>query len=283
DVIVATHVPVAGLRSFLGASLLQSKLSSYSTYIFGARLDAGTLAAGLYGDTATPYYYLRVHDDADGQYAIFGGADHRTGQVADTLACFDQVVKALCRLLPSARLERRWSGLIIETDDGLPFIGKVTDHQYVATGYAGNGLTFGTLGGLILHDAITATPNPWRDLLDPHRKPTSLDAIKTLAAENVDYAYYWIADRLRPGDRSGIENVARGEGKVLKIDGRRVAVHRKSDGEVVKVSAVCTHLGCLVRWNAAERTWDCPCHGSRFSPEGQILGGPAERPLERVG
>jgi Rieske Fe-S protein len=99
----------------------------------------------------------------------------------------------------------------------------------------------------------------------------------------VDYPLYFIADRLRQSDGSGVENVPRGGGKVVNVDGQRVAVHRKDNGDVVKVSAVCTHMGCIVRWNGAERTWDCPCHGSRFTPDGLVLGGPAEAPLEKIG
>ena len=115
-----------------------------------------------------------------------------------------------------------------------------------------------------------------------HRKAASFDAVKRLLTENIDYPMNLVADRVRGTDGSGIENVPRGQGKVIKLEGHRVAVHRRDDGSVVKVSAVCTHMGCLVRWNNAERTWDCPCHGSRFTPEGLVLGGPAEAPLSKV-
>src|SRR4051812_40889320 len=138
DLVIATHVPIVGNRNVLGATLLQTKLYPYSTYVIGARLPAGSIAPGLYNDTTDPYYYLRVHEDREGLYAIFGGEDHKTGQQTDTEACYARVEKALCRLLPGAKLERRWSGQVIETDDGLPFIGEVAEHQYVGTGYAGN-------------------------------------------------------------------------------------------------------------------------------------------------
>src|SRR5262249_33083921 len=110
----------------------------------------------------------------------------------------------------------------------------------------------------------------------------SLDALRELVVENVDYPLHFVADRLRESDQSGVENVAGGSGKVIMLDGERVAVSRSDAGEVTKVSAVCTHMGCIVRWNTAERTWDCPCHGSRFAPDGKVVGGPAEAPLERV-
>jgi Rieske Fe-S protein len=275
DIVVATHVPVVGIRNLVGATLFQTKLYPYSSYILGARLPAGSIAPGLYDDTTDPYFYLRVHEDADGLYAVFGGEDHKTGQQTDTEKCYARLEDALRRLLPEARVERRWSGQVIETSDGLPFIGEVA-----ATGYAGNGLTFGTAAGMIIHDAIMGARNPWRELFDPRRKAASTSALRTMIEENVDYPLHYVADRLRQSKSLGIENVPRGEGRVVVADGKRVAVHRKDDGSVVKVSAVCTHMGCLVRWNNAERTWDCPCHGSRFTPDGLVLGGPAESPLE---
>ncbi|HEX3866466.1 MAG TPA: FAD-dependent oxidoreductase, partial [Gemmatimonadaceae bacterium] len=229
-----------------------------------------------------PYWYLRVQDSASGRYAIFGGADHKTGQERDTEARYARVSETLCRLIPSAKIERRWTGQVIETADGLPYIGEVAPHQYIATGFAGNGLTFGTLAAIMIRDALLGTENPWRDLFDPRRKASSIDALATVVAENLDYPRYLIHDVVAGQDRSGVEHIPRGSGKVIALDGRRVAAHRTDDGTVIKVSAVCTHLGCLVRWNDAERTWDCPCHGSRFTPEGLVLGGPAEAPLERI-
>ena len=281
DVIVATHVPMVGVRNLLGATLFQTKLYPYSSYVMGARVD-NSLPPGLYDDTSDPYYYLRIHEDEHGRYAIFGGEDHKTGQETDTESRYAALEQAFLRFVPSAQIERRWSGQVIETDDGLPFVGEVAEHQYVATGYSGNGLTFGTVAAMIIHDGIVGRVNPLRELFDPHRKASTLDAIRTFVTENADFPFYFLADRLRSTDGSGVENVPAGSGKVVTLNGKRAAVHRRDDGTVVKVSAVCTHLGCLVRWNDAERTWDCPCHGSRFTPEGLVLGGPAEAPLEQI-
>jgi glycine/D-amino acid oxidase-like deaminating enzyme/nitrite reductase/ring-hydroxylating ferredoxin subunit len=281
DVVIATHVPLAGIRGMIGATLLQTKLYPYSSYVLGARVGRDAPSPGLYSDTADPYHYLRIHEDSAGRYAIFGGNDHKTGQETDTDSRFADLETKLLQLLPSARVEHRWTGQIIETSDGLPFVGTTSDHQVVATGYAGNGLTFGTLAGMMLHDCVMQRSNPLHELFDPQRKAKSAGSIATFVAENVDYPFYLIADRVRPhgGD---VESVAPGEGKVLTLGGRRVACHRTPSGELIKVSAVCTHLGCLVRWNNADATWDCPCHGSRFTPEGLVLGGPAESPLEQI-
>jgi len=282
DLVVATHVPMVGIRNLVGATLFQTKLYPYSSYIIGARLPDGSIAPGLYDDTTNPYVYLRVHEDTDGLYAVFGGEDHKTGQETDTEACYARLEDALRRLLPRADVDRRWSGQVVETDDGLPFIGEVAEHQYTATGYAGNGLTFGTVAAMMIHDAILGSKNVWRDLFDPQRKASSPSALRRFVEENVDYPLHFIADRLRQNRTAGVENVPRGEGRVIMIDGQRVAVHRKDDGSVVKVSAVCTHMGCIVRWNNAEQSWDCPCHGSRFTPEGLVVAGPAEAPLDPV-
>lgn len=282
DVILATHVPLAGKTGLLSATLFQTKLYPYSSYVLGAALHDDSIAPGLYFDSSNPYYYLRVHENRDGRYAIFGGEDHKTGQETDTDRCFERLVHSFSRLVPAATIERRWSGQVIETSDGLPFIGATAEHQYVSTGYAGNGMTFGTLGGMMLHDAVLGRRNPWSDIFDPDRKVSSAGAIATYISENVDYPWYYVADRVRHPDAGSVDAVAPGDGKVLDIDGKRVAVHRRGDGSLVKVSAVCTHMGCLVRWNGAETTWDCPCHGSRFTTDGLVLGGPAETPLEKL-
>ncbi len=193
------------------------------------------------------------------------------------------------RLLPPARnaarlaVERlevthRWSGQVIETPDGLPYIGQSADHQYSATGFSGNGLTFGTLAGMMMADAVLGRTNPWRDLFDPNRKALTRglwDYIK----ENTDYPYYLIRDRFAGAEGRSLREVKRGEGKILERNGAKVAAYRDADGAVTLRSAICTHMGCVVGWNAAERTWDCPCHGLRFKPTGQVISGPAESPL----
>jgi glycine/D-amino acid oxidase-like deaminating enzyme/nitrite reductase/ring-hydroxylating ferredoxin subunit len=278
--VVATHVPVVGLTSMMRATLFQTKLHPYSSYVIGARIPRDAPPPALYSDTSNPYFYLRLHDDGDARYAIFGGADHKTGTVEDTERCYSQVQDMLLRLFPSAHVERRWSGQVIETSDGLPFIGETAERQFVATGYAGNGLTFGTLGGVMAHDFVVQRENPWRDLFDPVRK--KLSGAASVIKENAAYPLQFVLDRLRQDRRATPDTLAAGEARVFKIDGKPVAAHRRPDGTIVKVSAVCTHMGCLVRWNQAEGTWDCPCHGSRFTDDGLVLGGPAEDPLERI-
>jgi Rieske Fe-S protein len=185
------------------------------------------------------------------------------------------------RVLPQFEITHRWSGQVIETNDGLPFIGETSKKQFAATGYAGNGMTFGTLAAMMAHDCATGRRNPWRDLFDPSRAKVrggTWDYIK----ENADYPYYLIRDRFIGPDAKSLRAVRPGEGNIIEIAGQKVAAYRSEKGTTTLLSPVCTHLGCHVKWNESESTWDCPCHGSRFTPTGKVLSGPAETPLEQI-
>lgn len=280
-VIIATHVPLIGKSSLASATLLQSKLASYSAYVIGARAPRGAVPEALYWDTSDPYYYLRVDRQERYDYLIFGGEDRKTGQAADGKAPFKELERRLRRLVPSAKITDRWSGQVVETNDGLPFIGEAAEGQFAATGFAGNGLTFGTLAAMMACDAVLGRENPWQSLFRPQRKKIRGGAWEYLK-ENLDFPYYLVRDRLSQPDGTSTRSVRPGEAKILRLDGRRAACSRDRKGKLAKVSAVCTHMGCLVRWNRAERTWDCPCHGSRFQADGKVIAGPAETPLESV-
>jgi glycine/D-amino acid oxidase-like deaminating enzyme/nitrite reductase/ring-hydroxylating ferredoxin subunit len=278
DVLIATHNPLVGFGGIPGATLFQTKLSLYTTYVVAGHVQRGTVPDALWWDTADPYHYLRIEPRRDHDFVIFGGEDHKTGQQDDTAACFDSLEKRLRLLLPGIELTDRWSGQVIETPDGLPYIGWSADHQYSATGYAGNGLTFGTLAGMMTSDAILQRLNPWAELFDPGRKAL-VNGLWNYVKENVDYPYYLIRSRFAGGDAQSLRAVKRGEGRIVERHGEKVAAYRGTDGSVSMRSAICSHMGCVVDWNAAERTWDCPCHGSRFKPTGEVISGPAEAPL----
>ena len=170
---------------------------------------------------------------------------------------------------------------MIETADGLPFVGESSPRQFIATGYAGNVMTFGTVAAMMARDAVLGRRNPWDDLFDPGRKKI-LGGAWDYVKENLDYPYYLIKDRISGPDGKSLRDLRRGEGKILEIKGARVAAWRSPAGTVTMLSPVCTHMGCEVGWNEAESTWDCPCHGSRFKPTGAVLSGPAESPLEKM-
>jgi glycine/D-amino acid oxidase-like deaminating enzyme/nitrite reductase/ring-hydroxylating ferredoxin subunit len=277
-VIMATNNPLVGLASMTNATLFQTKLSLYSSYALGAKIPRGSLPIALFWDTADPYHYLRVHRQGDFDYAVFGGEDHKTGQVTDTEKCYAHLVTKLKKIAPDAQIDHHWSGQVIETNDGLPYIGQNADGQFIATGYCGNGITFGTIAAMMARDWITGAKNPWSELFDVDRKLVNRGAWDYLR-ENFDYPYYMIKDRLARAEADSVRELKAGDGMLVKSRGKKVAAYRDKKGDVHKVSAVCTHMGCLVRWNSAEETWDCPCHGSRFKPSGEVIAGPAEDPL----
>lgn len=280
-VVLATNNPLVGLASMTSATLFQTKLSLYSSYVIGAKARQGSLPIALFWDTADPYNYVRVDQHEECDYLIFGGEDYKTGQVRDTEECYRRLEEKLKKFAPEAEIEHRWSGQVIETNDGLPYIGENADGQFIATGYCGNGMTFGTVSAMMARDWMTGANNPWSELFHVERKVIRHGAWDYLK-ENKDYPYYFIKDRLARAEADSVRELKAGEGMIVKSGGKKVAAYRDSDNKVRKVSAVCTHMGCIVRWNSAERTWDCPCHGSRFDTTGEVIAGPAEEPLRQV-
>lgn len=281
DVVIATHNPLVGFGGVAGATLFQTKLALYTSYVIAGRVPRGMLPDALWWDTADPYHYLRVEPHRDYDVVIFGGEDHKTGQLEDTAACFRRLEESLSAIVPDVEVTHRWSGQVIETPDGLPYIGQSADHQFSATGYAGNGLTFGTLAGIMISDAILKRSNPWTELFDPGRKALTRGLWDYLK-ENIDYPYYLIRDRFTGAEAQSLRTVKREQGKIIERNGAKVAAYRDRNGTVTLRSAICTHMGCVVGWNAAECTWDCPCHGSRFKPTGEVISGPAEASLSDV-
>jgi nitrite reductase/ring-hydroxylating ferredoxin subunit len=238
---------------------------------------------GLYWDTAEPYHYTRVHIIDGRSFLIVGGEDHKVGESDDTTAPFHRLETYVRQRfgVAVAPTDYRWSGQIVVSADGLPYIGRnaLSSRVFVATGYGGNGMTQGTLAGTILADEVLGVPNPYATLFAATRwKP--LASARAVLSENVDFPKHLLTDRLpHPGPRA-LASLPSGEGQVLTIDGERLAVYRNGNGELSALSPVCTHLGCLVHWNTTEKSWDCPCHGSRFDPHGRILNGPAVEPLD---
>jgi Rieske Fe-S protein len=280
-VFIATHVPLQGKSGFLPATFLQSKLAPYNTYVIGGWVPRGTVKEGLYWDTGDPYDYLRVDRRHDHDFVIFGGEDHKTGQVEDTTQCFNRLEQRLKQLLPDIAVTHRWSGQVIETNDSLPYIGHTAERQYVATGFSGHGMTFGTLSAMMFADHVAGGRNPWAELFDAERtkiKGGLWDYLK----ENTDYPYYMVRDRFAGKGGHSLRAIARGHGEVIDVNGQPAAVYRGLDSQIHVRSATCTHMGCYVHFNVAEHTWDCPCHGSRFKVNGDVLAGPAEEPLGEI-
>lgn len=282
DIVIATHTPLVGIAGMVPAAVFQTKLALYSTYVVAGRVPPGTVEDALCWDTGDPYDYLRIDKHRDFDVVMLGGEDHKTGQDDDTGARFERLETRLLQRVRGIELRYRWSGQVIETPDGLPYIGRSADHQYMATGFAGNGMTFGTVSAMIMSDAILGRKNPWADLFDPGRAAVRRGGLWDYVKENADYPYYLIRDRLAPAASPALRAIKRGTGQVIEYDNQKVAAARDDRGVLSLRSAICTHMGCVVAWNPAERTWDCPCHGSRFTPGGTVISGPAEEPLGEV-
>jgi Rieske Fe-S protein len=253
----------------------------YTSYAFGARVPAGTVPEALYWDTRDPYDYLRVDRHPRFDYIVYGGEDHKTGQRTRTKAAFTQLWRRVKKIIPEAIVDHRWSGQVICTPDGLPYIGENAEHQFIATGYCGNGITFGTIGAMMARDWATAQKNPWTELFAVDRKKIK-GAAWNYVRENKDYPYYMIKDRIARPEADSVRELKCGDGMIIGSRRKKRAVFRDRHGKLHELSPVCTHMGCLVRWNPAESSWDCPCHGSRFKPTGEVIAGPAEEPLPPV-
>jgi glycine/D-amino acid oxidase-like deaminating enzyme/nitrite reductase/ring-hydroxylating ferredoxin subunit len=276
-VIIATDVPI-------NWAALITKLPAYRTYAIAARLD-DPLPPGLYWDTDDPYHYTRTQRTSDGEFVIIGGADHKVGTETETDARYEQLEAYARERFRVSRVEHRWSGQILEPVDGLPYIGLNTGsrHVYVSTGYSGNGMTWGTVGGLVTSDMVLGRRTPYVELYKATRI-TPFASAKDFVTENIDFPKYLLKDRLTNADAEGTDaaDVPAGSGRILAVAGKKYAVYRDEVGMLHTLSPICTHMHCDVAWNQAERSWDCPCHGSRFSPSGDVLHGPAVTALAKA-
>lgn len=285
-VVVATNVP------FIDKFAIHTKQAPYYTYVIGARVPAGTVTPALYWDTHDPYHYVRLQRTTNTELGgdnpepldilIVGGEDHKTAHESDADARYGSLETWMREHYPSAReVEFRWSGQVMETQDGVAFIGRNpmdSPNVYVATGDSGMGMTHGTIAGMLLTDLIQGRSNPWAELYDPSR--IRLKAASDFLKENLDVAAQY-ASYVTPGEVSSIDEITPNTGAVIREGVKKVAVFRDEAGEIHRYSAVCTHLGCIVGWNKAESTWDCPCHGSRFDAYGRVLNGPASTDLHK--
>ncbi|HTH49374.1 MAG TPA: FAD-dependent oxidoreductase [Candidatus Limnocylindria bacterium] len=280
-VVIATGTPLPGMTGSVSAGLLQAKLFHYTSYAISARIPTGLAPEACFWDTESPYHYLRIDHRYGHDVAIFGGEDHKTGQIPHPLNAYAALQARFKELLPQAKVTHHWSGQVIETPDGLPFLGETAERQFVATGFGGNGITFGTFGAMMAVDAFLGRKNPWTGIFDVHR-PLYAEGTAQCVQENKDYPYHMLRDWWGDADGKSPEVVRRNQGRILDLDGRKVAAYRDVHGKVVLLSAVCPHLKCIVTWNDAESTWDCPCHGSRFAATGEALSGPAAQGLSKL-
>lgn len=275
SVIVATSTPVNN-RFYI-----HTKQAPYRTYVIAAAIPKNSVPKALYWDTLDPYHYIRLqkHEDPRFDWLIIGGEDHKTGQ--------DKAEEAKSSLLENwarkrfpmiDQIEYRWSGQIFEPIDSLGFIGKNPGDQniYIATGDSGNGMTNGTIAGILLTDLILGKPNPWENLYSPSRK--TFQAASEFIEENLNTALQY-ADWLTAGDFDTLDVLPQEQGIILRKGLKKIAVYKDDQNKLHFLSAFCPHLGGCVRWNPLEKSWDCPCHGSRFDGCGKVMNGPVIDPL----
>jgi glycine/D-amino acid oxidase-like deaminating enzyme/nitrite reductase/ring-hydroxylating ferredoxin subunit len=282
-IVVATNSPVND------RVVIHTKQAPYLTYVIGARIDADRVLDALIWDTGDPYHYIRIQEVVKGgeryHVLIVGGEDHHTGEDYDEGERHRRLEEWTRERFPIGPVEFRWSGQVYEPVDYLGFIGRNPagpDNVYVATGDSGQGMTHGTIAGMLISDLILGVRSPWEKLYDPSR--ISLRATPEFVRVNAQVAGHymeWVTGSEAEVDSAS--EIPLGSGAVVRRGRAPIAVYRDDAGVRHEMSAVCTHLGCIVHWNDVAKTWDCPCHGSRFEPRGDVLNGPAPvglRPVE---
>lgn len=265
SIIVATNTPINN------RVMVHTKQAPYRTYVIAAK---GSIPKALYWDTQDPYHYVRT----EGDWLIIGGEDHKTGQEMKPDTRFANLEAWARKRFSFDRVEWKWSGQVFNTVDALGFIGKNPWDKsiYIATGDSGNGMTHGTIAGILIPDLIAGRTNSWTDLYDPARK--SVLAAPVYVEENLNTLAQY-GDWFSVGEKEFIKDLLPNEGIVLREGVKKIAVYKDPDGKLHVNSAFCPHLGGCVHWNSCEKSWDCPCHGSRFDGSGKVIMGPANGDL----
>jgi glycine/D-amino acid oxidase-like deaminating enzyme/nitrite reductase/ring-hydroxylating ferredoxin subunit len=276
NLIYATHMPP-------GITVFDTECAPYRSYVLAIKLKNGDYPKELVYDMKDPYHYIRTHE-IDGQpYLVLGGEDHKTGH-GDPEASFAALEAYARKYYYVDTIPYRWSAQYYLSIDGMPYIGEMPasdGHVFVATGYNGNGMILGTIAGQIISDAILGLPNEYKEVFNPSRiKPVA--GFQEFVKENVDVIYRFFADRLGAEDLESFKDVPPDTGVVVDHQGEKLAVYKDAEGKVTLLSPTCTHAGCIVSFNPAEKSWDCPCHGGRYDLEGQVLCGPPRKNLKAI-
>lgn len=278
SIVIATNPPI------YDHSLIFAKQAAYRTYVIGLRVKKDLLPTALLWDTGDPYHYLRLQSDPTDenyQILIIGGEDHRTGQPdhSPEEKFLNLERWALAQIPQLENVVYRWSGQVMEPADYMGLIGRYHHHDniYVITGDSGNGMTHGTLAGLLITDLIQGRDNNWASLYDPNRLPKNFSVAFQENMQAVSSYLKYFA----PNEVKSIEEIPVGSGAIMGQGLHKKAIYRDHDGNIHERSAICTHLKDIVRWNACERTWDCPAHGSRFTALGEVICGPANTDLAK--
>ncbi len=277
DIIVATNSPISDYVA------IHTKQVAKRTYVIGVNIPKDSVPHALYWDDEDPYHYVRLYKQQKNDVLLVGGEDHKTGQDENTEERFNNLIKwTVYKFTMAENVVYKWSGQVMEPLDGLSFIGKDpenSEHVYIATGDSGMGVTHGTFSAIILNDMINGKENRWAEIYNPKR--ITLKAAPEFVKEGFNTAVQYI-DIITPPQVSSLDEIATDTGAIMNTGPQKIAVYKDTDGQIYKFSALCPHLKCVVEWNNTEKTWDCPCHGSRFDAKGNVINGPAISNLKPV-
>jgi glycine/D-amino acid oxidase-like deaminating enzyme/nitrite reductase/ring-hydroxylating ferredoxin subunit len=277
DVVLATHAPL-----FSQLLTVQAKTAPYRSYIIGFKAAQEHPAPGLFWDTDEPYQYIRSYATQAGQVVVVGGKDHPAGKPVDTRRYTGALEKYARQRFMVESVDYAWSAQYFRPVDDLPYIGRAPfrKHLYVATGYSGNGLTFGTVAALLISDLIQNKRSAWAKLYSPNR--VSLAGLGRLMQYGWNNFNHVVVDRFKKGAATSAKGLDNEQGMVVTEGGKKIALYKDAQGNVTKLSPVCTHAGCIVQWNSFEKTWDCPCHGGRYTSFGKVINGPPVKDLANI-
>ncbi len=273
-VVLATHLP------FEDQGLLFARAHPERSYAVAGPVDAAAAPEGMFISVDQPTRSVRTTPHQGGTLLIVGGEGHKTGQADDTRQPYERLETWARERFGLDAFPYEWATHDYTSVDRVPFVGRLVPWRgdvLLATGYGKWGMTNGTAAALLLTDLLVGRESKWAGLFSAHRARSFVS--RSVVSENANVAKHFVADRLHLPGRDAIEALLPGEGAVARVNGETVAVARHDDGSLTAVSPRCTHLGCFVSWNRAERTWDCPCHGSRYLPDGTLIQGPAVRNL----
>ncbi len=276
--VLATHVS-------LGVNLLHLRCAPYRSYAIAVELEEDNYPDDLAYDMYDPYRYYRTQNVDGKNYLIAGGEDHKTAHEDNTEVPFLRLEAYVKEHFKVKNIAYKWSSQYYEPVDGLPYIGHMVGspngNVYVATGFSGNGITYGTVSAIVLNDLINKKESPYKDLFSPNRiKPVA--GFTEFAKENLDVAKEFVKGFFAKEKIETVSALAHGEGKVVSYEGEKIALYKDEAGGLHAVNPTCPHLKCSVKWNIAEKSWDCPCHGARYTFDGNVITGPAGHDLKKI-
>jgi glycine/D-amino acid oxidase-like deaminating enzyme/nitrite reductase/ring-hydroxylating ferredoxin subunit len=274
--IYATHIPP-------GVNLLHFRCIPYRSYAMAVTLKGSSYPGDLIYDMYDPYNYYRSQKIDGKKYFIVGGYDHQTAHEDNQEYCFLKLESHIRKHFDIKEIAYKWSSQYYESPDGLPYIGQLPGHRkiFVATGYGGNGMPFSTVAALLLTKMICNENSPYKDLYDPNRlKPVA--GFSEFISHNVDVVKQFASRFFSGDDLAQLADLANDEGKIVRFNDEKIAIYKDVNGAVHALHPTCTHAGCEVKWNNAELTWDCPCHGTRYSYDGRVMNGPAVKNLAKI-